>query len=133
MTWSWSRSITASALWDILNLAPYGEKYASSAHLGMLDIIIALEWVRDNIANFGGDPGNVTIFGQSGGGGKVGTLMAMPAAQGLFHRAIVQSGSFLRAVDAGEIGDIDPGHARRTQSEPVTSRSTANRAPAEAD
>ncbi len=81
-----------------LNLAPYGEKYASSAHLGMLDIILALEWVRHNVANFGGDPGNVTIFGQSGGGGKVGTLMAMPAAQGLFHRAIVQSGSFLRAV-----------------------------------
>jgi para-nitrobenzyl esterase len=81
-----------------LNLAPYGEKYASSAHLGMLDIILALGWVRDNIANFGGDPGNVTIFGQSGGGGKVGTLMVMPAAQGLFHRAIVQSGSFLRAV-----------------------------------
>jgi para-nitrobenzyl esterase len=80
------------------NLAPYGEEYASSAHLGMLDIIMALQWVRDNIANFGGDPGNVTIFGQSGGGGKVGTLMAMPAAQGLFHRAIVQSGSFLRAV-----------------------------------
>ena len=81
-----------------LNLAAYGERYASSAHLGMLDIITALEWVRDNIANFGGDPGNVTIFGQSGGGGKVGALMAMPAAQGLFHRAIVQSGSFLRAV-----------------------------------
>jgi para-nitrobenzyl esterase len=81
-----------------LNLAAYGEKYAASAHLGMLDIIAALEWVRDNIANFGGDPGNVTIFGQSGGGGKVGAVMAMPAAQGLFHRAIVQSGSFLRAV-----------------------------------
>jgi para-nitrobenzyl esterase len=81
-----------------LNLAPYSEKYASSAHLGMLDIVLALEWVRDNIANFGGNPGNVTIFGQSGGGGKVGTLMAMPAAKGLFHRAIVQSGSFLRAV-----------------------------------
>ena len=98
MTWWWSRSITGSALWDISNLTAYGEKYASSAHLGMLDIIAALEWVRDNIANFGGDPGNVTIFGQSGGGGKVGNLMAMPAAQGLFHRAIVQSGSFLRAV-----------------------------------
>jgi para-nitrobenzyl esterase len=81
-----------------LNLTAYGEQYASSAHLGMLDIIAALEWVRDNIANFGGDPGNVTIFGQSGGGGKVGNVMAMPTAQGLFHRAIVQSGSFLRAV-----------------------------------
>ena len=81
-----------------LDLTAYGEKYASSAHLGMLDIIAALEWVRVNIANFGGDPGKVTIFGQSGGGGKVGNLMAMPAARGLFHRAIVQSGSFLRAV-----------------------------------
>ena len=80
-----------------LNLASYGEKYASSANVGMLDIVAALEWVRDNISNFGGDPGNVTIFGQSGGGGKVGTLMAMPFAQGLFHRAIVQSGSILKA------------------------------------
>ena len=64
----------------------------------MLDIVAGLEWVRDNIANFGGDPSNVTVFGQSGGGGKVSVLMAMPAAQGLFHRAIVQSGSFLRAL-----------------------------------
>src|SRR6266436_8869237 len=83
-----------------LNLAPYGEKYASSAHLGMLDIVVALEWVRDNIANFGGDPGNVTIFGESGGGGKVSTLMAMPAAKRLFHRAIAQSGVALRAMTA---------------------------------
>jgi para-nitrobenzyl esterase len=58
-----------------------------------LDIIAALEWVRDNIANFGGDPGNVTIFGQSGGGAKVSTLLAMPQAKGLFHRAIFQSGA----------------------------------------
>src|SRR5208337_4886177 len=58
----------------------------------------ALEWVRENIANFGGDPGNVTIFGQSGGGGKVGTLMAMPAARGLFHKASIHSGSMLRAL-----------------------------------
>ncbi len=79
-----------------LNLAEYGEKYASSANVGMLDLVAALEWVRDNITNFGGDAGNVTIFGQSGGGGKVGVLMAMPAAQGLFHRAVVQSGSLLR-------------------------------------
>jgi para-nitrobenzyl esterase len=80
-----------------LNLSQYGEKYAASANVGMLDIVAALEWVRDNIAAFGGDPGTVTIFGQSGGGGKVGTLMAMPAARGLFHRAIVESGSMLRA------------------------------------
>ncbi len=80
-----------------LNLASVGgEKYASSANVGMLDLVLALEWVRDNIANFGGDPGNVTIFGQSGGGGKVNCLMAMPAAKGLFHKAIVQSGSILR-------------------------------------
>jgi para-nitrobenzyl esterase len=80
-----------------LNLASVGgEKYAASANLGLLDIIAALEWVRDNIRNFGGDPGNVTVFGQSGGGGKVTALMAMPRAAGLFHRAVVQSGSMLR-------------------------------------
>ena len=80
-----------------LNLEHYGgAKYKGSANAGMLDLVAALEWVRDNIANFGGDPGNVTIFGQSGGGGKVGTLLAMPQAQGLFHRAVVQSGSMLR-------------------------------------
>ncbi len=79
-----------------LNLASVGgEKYAASANLGLLDIIAALEWVRDNISNFGGDPASVTIFGQSGGGGKVTALMAMPRAAGLFHRAIVQSGSML--------------------------------------
>jgi para-nitrobenzyl esterase len=79
-----------------LNLASIGgEKYAASSNAGMLDIVAALEWVRDNIANFGGDPGNVTVFGQSGGGGKVTALMAMPRASRLFHRAIVQSGSMI--------------------------------------
>src|SRR6185436_10415208 len=68
-------------------------KYADSGNAGMLDIVAALQWVRDNIAAFGGDAGNVTIFGQSGGGGKVCTLMGMPAAKGLFHKAIAQSGS----------------------------------------
>jgi para-nitrobenzyl esterase len=80
-----------------LNLSQYGDRYASSANVGMLDIVAALQWVHDNIAAFGGDAKTVTIFGQSGGGGKVGTLMAMPAAKGLFHRAIVESGSMLRA------------------------------------
>jgi para-nitrobenzyl esterase len=75
-----------------------GEKYANSANIGMLDIVLALEWVRDNISAFGGDPGNVTIFGQSGGGRKVSTLMAMPSAKGLFHRAIVESGASVRGV-----------------------------------
>jgi len=70
-----------------------GQKYAQSSNVGMLDCIQALEWVRDNIANFGGDPNNVTIFGQSGGAGKVSTMMGMPGAKGLFHRAIVMSGS----------------------------------------
>ncbi|HEX4050229.1 MAG TPA: carboxylesterase/lipase family protein [Steroidobacteraceae bacterium] len=75
-----------------------GAKYAQASNVGMLDIVQALEWVRDNVAAFGGDPGNVTIFGQSGGGSKVSTLMAMPAARGLFHRAIVQSGSSIKGV-----------------------------------
>ncbi len=78
-----------------LNLAGFGDKYANSGNVGMLDIVAALEWVRDNIGQFGGDAGNVTIFGQSGGGGKVNTLMAMPSAKGLFHRGIVESGSLL--------------------------------------
>jgi para-nitrobenzyl esterase len=69
-----------------------GKAYASSGNAGMLDIVAALSWVRDNITRFGGDPNNVTIFGESGGGRKVSTLLAMPAAKGLFHRAIIQSG-----------------------------------------
>ncbi len=73
-----------------------GEKYAQSSNVGMLDLIAALEWVRDNIANFGGDAGNVMIFGQSGGGGKVSTVMGMPAAKGLFHRAVAESGAAIR-------------------------------------
>ena len=80
-----------------LDLSGYGPQYAESANVGMLDLVAALEWVRDNISNFGGDPGNVTIFGQSGGGGKVTTLMTMPAAKGLFHKAVVQSGSMTLA------------------------------------
>ena len=66
--------------------------FRRSAHAGMLDLVQALAWVRDNIEAFGGDPGNVTIFGQSGGGQKVSLLMAMPAAKGLFHKAVIQSG-----------------------------------------
>jgi para-nitrobenzyl esterase len=86
-----------------LNLAQFApEQFAASANVGMLDQVLALEWVRDNISNFGGDPANVMIFGQSGGGGKVTALMAMPAAKGLFHRAAVQSGSFLQAATQDE-------------------------------
>ncbi len=75
-----------------LNLSAYGEKYKASPNVGMMDIVSSLEWVKANIANFGGDPSNVTIFGQSGGGGKVNTLLNAPSAKGLFHKAIVQSG-----------------------------------------
>jgi para-nitrobenzyl esterase len=82
------------------NLAEYGEKYSASMNAGVLDMVAALEWVRDNIAAFGGDPGNVTIFGQSGGGSKVSTLASMPSAKGLFQKAVVQSGATLRLGDA---------------------------------
>ena len=77
-----------------------GEKYADASNAGMKDIIAGLEWIRDNITSFGGDPGNITIFGQSGGAGKVSTLLGMPAAQGLFHRAIAQSGSAVTSMPA---------------------------------
>jgi para-nitrobenzyl esterase len=74
-----------------------GDRFAASGNVGMLDCVAALEWVRDNIARFGGDPGNVTIMGQSGGGAKVTTLTAMPSARGLFHKAVVLSGAQVRA------------------------------------
>ncbi|MCR5179906.1 MAG: carboxylesterase family protein [Bacteroidaceae bacterium] len=82
-----------------IDLTGLGGKYAQSVNLGQQDIVKALEWVRDNIERFGGDPNEVTIGGQSGGGGKVSTLLAMPSAKGLFKRAIVQSGSTLRQAD----------------------------------
>lgn len=75
-----------------LDLSDYGPDYSHSGIVGMEDIVLALKWVRDNIAQFGGDPDNVTIFGQSGGGGKVQTLMQMPCADGLYHKAIIMSG-----------------------------------------
>lgn len=80
-----------------LYLAEYGAEYADSGNVGQLDLILALEWVRDSIAEFGGDAGNVTIFGHSGGGAKSATLMAMPKARGLFHRVITQSGQQITA------------------------------------
>jgi para-nitrobenzyl esterase len=73
-----------------------------ASNAGMLDVVAALQWVHDNIANFGGDPNNVTIFGQSGGAGKVSTLLAMPGAKGLFHRAIVQSGANLQGFSTSD-------------------------------
>ena len=76
-----------------LDLSAYGEKYKNSANAGIMDLVASLEWIRDNIEEFGGDPNNVTIFGESGGGAKVLTLMATPAAKGLFHKAISESGA----------------------------------------
>ena len=78
-----------------LDLSACGEKYKYTGNAGMLDIVAALKWIHENISAFGGDPDNVTIFGESGGGGKVGTLMCMPEAKGLFHKAIIQSGTLV--------------------------------------
>jgi len=87
-------------VFGFLNLTELGgARYADSANAGLLDYVAVLKWVRDNISNFGGNPGNVMIFGQSGGGGKVINLMAMPSAKGLFHRAACQSGPFLKALE----------------------------------
>ena len=83
------------------NLAEMDPDRAQDANAGMQDIVQSLEWIRDNIANFGGDPENVMVFGESGGAGKVTTLMAMPSADGLFHRAVAQSGGTIEAAEAG--------------------------------
>jgi para-nitrobenzyl esterase len=94
-------------IFGFLCLAEHGgPAHGIATNAGMRDIVIALEWVRDNIGAFGGDPGNVTIFGQSGGGMKVTTLMAMPVARGLFHKAIAQSGPFVRAVPMARASDV---------------------------
>jgi para-nitrobenzyl esterase len=85
-----------------LDLSAYGSEYAQSRYTGTADLVAALQWVHDNIENFGGDPGNVTIFGQSGGGSKVARMLHIPAAKGLFHKAVCQSGG-------GEVlTDTDP-------------------------
>src|ERR1700722_10350030 len=78
-----------------MDLSAYGSQYENSRYTGMADLVAALQWVQQNIAQFGGDPGNVTIFGQSGGGSKVTRLMHMPVAKGLFHKGIAQSGGGL--------------------------------------
>ena len=85
-----------------MNLSGYGEQYRYTGCLGMMDIVLALEWVRDNISSFGGDPDNVTVFGQSGGGGKVQMLLQMPIADGLFHKGIIESGSLTASGNVSE-------------------------------
>lgn len=91
-------------LFGYLNLAGYGDQFAESGAVGAHDMILSLEWVRDNIEKFGGDPNNVLIFGESGGGSKVCTLMGMDKAKGLFHRAVVQSGPRIRHPEAEVAG-----------------------------
>ena len=92
-----------------LDMSAYGEDFKSSGNAGMQDIVTALEWVRDNVASFGGDPNNVTIFGQSGGGGKVMTLLAAPSSRSLYNKAVVMSG----AAGNGAIGTIPQSSAQR--------------------
>jgi para-nitrobenzyl esterase len=115
-----------------------GPEFASSAAVGLLDVAAALRWVRDNIDRFGGDPNLVTIFGQSGGGRKVATLMSMPSAKGLFHRAIIESGAVLRLTppaDASqytslllaELG-LKAGQILELQNAPVSRLLSANAA-----
>ena len=79
-------------VFGFLDMSRFGEKYANSVNAGIEDLVLALQWIHDNISAFGGDPGNVLIFGQSGGGGKVCTLLQTPAAAGLFHKAVIMSG-----------------------------------------
>jgi len=106
-----------------LDMSAYGDKYKTSANNSVLDMKAALEWVKANIAAFGGDASNVTIFGQSGGGAKVNTLMAMPSAKGLFHKAINQSGAFRSTM-------LDK---KTTQSITAEVLKALNIAPAQAD
>ena len=88
------------------DLSDFGEKYKYSGVAGVMDMVKALEWVNKNIEAFGGDPGNVTIFGQSGGGGKVNILLGTPSAKGLFHRGIIESGSMTRLMEAQTSRDM---------------------------
>ena len=109
-----------------------------SGAVGLLDVVAALQWVRDNIDRFGGDPDLVTIFGQSGGGRKVATLMSMPAAKGLFHRAIIESGAILRLQTPAQAGQytsallaelgLKAGQVRELQDAPIARLLAANEA-----
>lgn len=115
-----------------LHLADIAPDFEGSGTAGMRDIVAALEWVRDNIATFGGDPGNVTIFGESGGGAKVSVLMALPSAKGLFYKAVIQSGPALQMATREDgtntarqvlaelgLGDKDAGKLRSLPAEKI--------------
>lgn len=117
------------------HLGGFDEDFASSGTVGMQDIVHALKWVRDNIENFGGDPDRVMIFGESGGGRKVATLLAMPEAKGLFHAAVIESGATLRLPteeQAHGLGerllqelDIEPANVRQIQQLPLANLMSA--------
>jgi para-nitrobenzyl esterase len=107
-----------------------GDDFAGSANAGFLDVVAALRWVRDNIERFGGDPGNVTLYGQSGGGRKVSLAMAAKSAQGLFRRGIVQSGSHLRLLsrdNASELSERLLAHFQLAKSDARALQSIAMR------
>jgi para-nitrobenzyl esterase len=132
-------------VFGFLHLADIGgEQFRQASNVGMQDLVLALEWVRDNIDAFGGDPRCVTLFGQSGGGGKTAILNAMPAAKGLFHRAIIQSTLWDTAITASEISDastatetllarvgVKPGEIAKLQSMPQERLIEALSAPAD--
>jgi para-nitrobenzyl esterase len=104
---------------DLADVGPSGE-WAESGVAGILDLVAALEWVRDNIANFGGDPSCVMLFGQSGGGWKVSTLLGMSAARGLFHRAAIQSGSLTAQMSREAAAAVVHGFVRKLGLTPAT-------------
>ena len=108
--------LNAFGFLDLASLELHG--YENHVNAGMQDLVLLLEWVRDNAAAFGGDPQNVTLFGQSGGGMKIATLMAMPAASGLFHRAIIQSGSMTDINERDDSHDLTLGFLRELGVDP---------------
>ncbi|MEO8862031.1 MAG: carboxylesterase/lipase family protein [Ginsengibacter sp.] len=121
-----------------LDLSAYGDKYKSSSNAGLLDLVAALQWVHENIAQFGGDPNNVTIFGQSGGGGKVTCMLSAPSAKGLFQKAIIESGSYVnefmdpttsKRISAALLEElkIDPSQADSLQKIPYNVLNAAGR------
>jgi para-nitrobenzyl esterase len=96
-TWWWSPSTIAWRPFGFLRTRELGGGLDATGNEAMLDQVAALEWVRDEIAAFGGDPGNVTVFGESAGSVNIACLLTMPRARGLFHRAVLQSGSLYRS------------------------------------
>ena len=102
--------------------AELGEGFEDAANLGILDLITGLEWVRENVAAFGGDPSLVTVFGESAGAAAVATLLGMPRSRGLFRRAIMQSGTAERARTPDQAADVSERFLRASGLTPATAR-----------